>query len=205
MLTQAGLEAYLEWARNDYSPTWEYLVRYPFHAQGYTLGLRKALSFGDGTRRGEFLVEITNLELSRDYWSLNGGAAWGGTTFYSHGVVTQGYTNEGQILGAGIGTGGNSQYLGFTLYDSRASYKAYIQRINRDDDYVYFKLQSLYDWAYNAELTVGTQAKYWIEKWMLGSLGIDYCLNLNPLYNPTWRNSSIINNFRFSLGFSTYL
>jgi hypothetical protein len=60
------------------------------------------------------------------------------TTFYAHHLITQGHTNQGQWLGAGIGTGGNSQYLGFKLYFSRGYGSFFIQRRNPDLDYTWF-------------------------------------------------------------------
>ena len=36
--------------------------------------------------------------------------------YYEHSVVTQGYTHEGQILGASVGPGGSGQSIGVDLY-----------------------------------------------------------------------------------------
>jgi hypothetical protein len=60
------------------------------------------------------------------------------TTFYAHHIITQGYTNQGQWLGAGIGTGGNSQYLGFKLYYPKGYGHIFVQRSNPDLDYTWF-------------------------------------------------------------------
>jgi len=202
-MPSVGFETYLEWGRNDFSPSLDYILRYPFHTQGYTVGARKAVSSSDGSLRGELLLEVTDLESSRDYNFL-----WP-TTFYSHGIITQGYTNKGQILGAGIGTGGNSQYLGYTEYFPKGSVAAYIQRINRDLDYLYYydSVRYVYstEWMENAELTFGTKAKYWVNPRLLGSLGFAYCLNLSPTYNPKLNKSTILNNFYFDLGLSANL
>jgi hypothetical protein len=125
-----GFELYFEWGRNDFSPNLMYL-KYPFHTQAYTLGARKNFNFRSGLQ-GELLLELTMLESSRDYEFL-----WP-TTFYAHHIITQGHTNRGQWLGAGIGTGGNSQYLGFTLFYQRGYANLFIQRQNNDNDYVWF-------------------------------------------------------------------
>jgi hypothetical protein len=60
------------------------------------------------------------------------------STFYAHHIVTQGYTNQGQWLGTGIGTGGNSQYLGFKLYFLKGYGQFFIQRRNPDLDYSWY-------------------------------------------------------------------
>jgi hypothetical protein len=60
------------------------------------------------------------------------------STFYAHHIITQGHTNQGQWLGAGIGTGGNSQYLGFKLYFPRGYGHLFLQRQNPDLDYTWY-------------------------------------------------------------------
>jgi hypothetical protein len=134
LLPQVGAELYFEYARNDYSSSMDHLIRYPFHAQGYTLGVRKSVRIApDRGIRGQFVAELSNLESSRDYEILPNNA-----TFYAHHIITQGYTNEGQWLGAGIGTGGNSQYMGFEVFFPEASINVFVQRVNPNNDYVWF-------------------------------------------------------------------
>jgi hypothetical protein len=128
-----GLDIYLEWARNDHSPDLDYVLRYPFHSVGYTVGIKKSITINKYLS-GEILFEITGLEASQDYDRL---INWS-STFYAHHITTQGYTNRGQWLGAGIGTGGNSQYLGFKLYFPKGYGQFFVQRRNPDLDYTWF-------------------------------------------------------------------
>ena len=132
-LPKVGFEVYVEWARNDYSPNINYYIRYPFHTEGWTFGSRKALSLPGGLK-GILQLELTFLECSADYDRL---IPWY-TTFYAHHYITQGYTNGGQWLGAGIGTGGNSQYLGFSVYHKKGSVTLFTQRRNPDLDYTMY-------------------------------------------------------------------
>jgi hypothetical protein len=133
LLPIGGINVYLEWGRNDYSPDMDYVLRYPFHTEGYTAGIKKTLSF-TSYLKGEVLLEITGLECSRDYDRI---IPWY-ATFYCHHIITQGHTNRGQWLGAGMGTGGNSQYLGFKLYFPRGYGNIFIQRMNPDLDYTWY-------------------------------------------------------------------
>jgi hypothetical protein len=130
LLPSVGFNIYLEWGRNDFSGHKDLILRYPFHTQGWTAGARK--SFTVKQFAGNIFFEITALESSRDYEFL-----WP-TTFYAHHVITQGHTNKGQWLGAGLGTGGNSQILGFDLYTNKMLISASINRANIDNDYVWF-------------------------------------------------------------------
>ncbi|QQO09809.1 capsule assembly Wzi family protein [Breznakiella homolactica] len=133
LLPAAGLNIYLEWGRNDFSPSLDYVLRYPFHTAGYTIGIKKSLNISDRFK-GEILLEVTSLECSQDYDRL---ISWS-STFYAHHIITQGHTNRGQWLGAGIGTGGNSQYIGFKLYYPKGYGQIFFQRRNPDLDYTMF-------------------------------------------------------------------
>ncbi len=200
--TRAGLQIYLEWARNDFSPSLAWVLRYPYHSQAYTFGVRKAVSFAGGDIRGEILLEVSNLESSRDYEFI------GPTTFYSHNRVVQGYTHRGQILGAGIGTGGRSEYLGFTLYHRLGLAEFHLERRNRNNDYVYFRnfgrngdTKRSDEFRINSEFTAGASAKFFVSRFMTIGLGVAYCLNQNHLYTVMPLGESyVLSNFRFEAG-----
>ena len=134
LFQKIGLDIYCEWAKNDFSPGLEYYLKYPFHTSAWTIGLKKNL-FTKAKFASSVIFEINKLECSHDYdfiFSENG------ATFYGHHMITQGYTNKGQFLGAGIGTGGNSQYLGFKFYYPKGFSTFFIQRRNPDLDYTYW-------------------------------------------------------------------
>jgi hypothetical protein len=132
VLPEAGLDIYLEWGKNDYSAGGRFW-RYPFHTDGFTFGTKKTLLLSN-ILNGEIILEITKLDCSQDYDRL---INWS-STFYAHHIITQGHTNGGQWLGAGIGTGGNSQYLGFKLYFPKGYGQLFFQRRNPDLDYTWF-------------------------------------------------------------------
>ncbi|MDE6244588.1 MAG: capsule assembly Wzi family protein [Treponemataceae bacterium] len=174
-IPKVGLELYLEWARNDYSPDINYILRYPFHTQGWTAGIKKSVKFSDSFR-GEFLLECTNLESSRDYELM-----WP-TTFYAHHIITQGYTNGGQWLGAGIGTGGNSQYIRFKLYYPKGYWNLFFQRNNPDLDYTwYIDRTDVPERSVRVKLILGTDALYFLTENLTISGGLTSCYELNPL------------------------
>jgi hypothetical protein len=133
LLPIAQLNIYLECARNDYSPTLDHIIRYPFHTEAYTLGIKKSLTI-NYFLQGEILLELTSLECSKDYDRV---IAWY-STFYAHHIIIQGHTNGGQWLGSGNGTGGNSQYLGFKLYFTKGFTQLFVQRRNPDLDYTWY-------------------------------------------------------------------
>ena len=136
-IPKGGINFYIEWAKNDYNTGFDNLIRYPFHTQAFTFGFDKALKYTDKLW-AELLCEISYLETSMDYHFFYD---WGGTgnNFYSHHIITQGYTNNGQYIGAGIGSGGNAQYLGFKIYHPQGSVNLFVQRANPDLNYSYFQ------------------------------------------------------------------
>lgn len=189
LLTSVGFEIYFEWARNDFSPNLNYIIRYPFHTQGYTLGCRKSINFSD-KYSGELSLEITNLECSRDYGSYIPYPS----TFYAHHIITQGYTNGGQWLGAGIGTGGNSQYIGFKLYHPNGFWKIFFQRRNPDLDYTWHYDVAHSGWGAETNIRalfiIGLEALYYVSKDIYLTVGLTGIHEKNPLNNgdPETRN-----------------
>jgi hypothetical protein len=146
LLPLGGINIYLEWARNDFSPNSDYVLRYPFHTAGYTFGVKKTMPVTNNLK-GEIVLEVTGLECSADYDRL---IDWS-STFYAHHIITQGHTNRGQWLGAGSGTGGNSQYLGFKLYYPKGFGQIFVQRRNPDLDYTMYIDSKKYPEEYNNE------------------------------------------------------
>ncbi|GHV89634.1 hypothetical protein AGMMS50268_01370 [Spirochaetia bacterium] len=198
LLPIAGLNIYLEWGRNDYQGEFNPFLRYPFHTEGYTVGVKKSLNFKNSFR-GEILLELTNLENSRDYDRI---IPWY-ATFYSHHLVTQGHTNRGQWMGAGIGTGGNSQYLGFKLYFPRGNGQFFVQRRNPDLDYSWYidsrnNPGAPAEMGYRMFLDFGLSGLYYLNKYLslTGSLVIRD--EQNPLnasnadYSPVHRVNAYI-------------
>jgi hypothetical protein len=124
LLPPAGLEFYFEWGRNDFPSNKNLVVRDLFDTEAYTFGVVKNLLF-TASLQGKILLETTHLDSHRVTPQ----------TFYAHHVVTQGHTNQGQWLGAGLGTGGNSQYVGFALFYKKGSSELFFQRLVINSDY----------------------------------------------------------------------
>jgi hypothetical protein len=203
LLPTADLDVYLEWGKNDYSAD-DNFIRYPFHTVGYTFGIKKAVSFRG--LRGEILLEITDLDCSQDYDRL---INWS-STFYAHHIITQGHTNRGQWLGAGIGTGGNSQYLGFKLYFQKGYGQILVQRRNPDLDYTWFIDSKQYpkggatagyaEWNIRAFLDFGLAGLYFITP----DLSINGSLVFRDEYNPL-NHTEPLGNFNSAHRYNVYV
>lgn len=132
---EAGLAAHFEWATLTIPKSLRDLMVNPEDAQGYTVGLEWAKA----------LSAITTLRIQSEFTSLEqtplqtGGET---TTFYTSDVVPQGFTMRGQPIGASIGPGGSSQYLGATLFQGRFIFGSSVGRIRWDED-AYYRPPSL--------------------------------------------------------------
>lgn len=107
LIPEAQFEIYGEYARNDRSYDLRDLAVQLNHSRSYMFGLRKLfpVRIMDEKDLFEVAFEITQLEPSKNVeLRLT-------SPMYGHTIVTNGYTNLGQILGAGIGYGNNLQTL----------------------------------------------------------------------------------------------
>lgn len=104
---RSGLEFYGEWGRGDHSWDLRDIVVQPEHASGWILGFQRF--FGDSAARAGWRVasELTLLGSGRTSLVRPPSSA-----FYTHHLVTQGYTHRGQVLGAGIGPGSAQLFAG---------------------------------------------------------------------------------------------
>jgi len=101
LMPSSKSEVYFQFGRNDHS--WDLRDAFvePEHSRAYIAGFRKLLAL---KAKDEFLqlgFELTRLAGTAT-GKLRAQPSW-----YVHHQVTHGYTNEGQVLGAGIGTGSN--------------------------------------------------------------------------------------------------
>lgn len=127
VLPESGFEAYLEWARNDHAWDFQDLIQQPEHSRGYTLGLQKVTSLSKD-RIWVLHTEFTQLEAPATFQVRPRG------TYYEHSIVAPGYTHRGQIIGAGVGPGGNAQSIGFDLYAEWGGAGLLIARQVHDND-----------------------------------------------------------------------
>jgi hypothetical protein len=203
LLPAAGIEIYGEFAMNDYvGGGIAGYIRYP-SISVFTVGMRKTFKiYPEKKIYGELLFEWNQLEMPTNYQF-----AWP-TTFYAHHIVTQGYTNRGQWLGAGLGTGGNSQYLGFKIYYPKGSGTIFLCRNNPDNDYLYAKSIgtinspdiSINNYNFKANFILGIESVYFITKNISLLGGLAYNFIVNPLYNY----ENYLHNFHSEFGISLH-
>ena len=101
----AQAEFYTEWGRNDAFFNMRDFIQDPGHSRGYTYGFRKLFKQTKDNEYWQLISEYTRLQQPSTYPVRNAG------TWYVHGGG--GYSENGQIMGAPIGSGGN--YMMFRI------------------------------------------------------------------------------------------
>lgn len=151
VLPRSGFEVYGEYAKNDHHRNWRDFALEPEHARAWLLGFQQAIP------SGQALIRL------RGEWADLGRAPTfqvrAEPTFYQHHIVQQGYTERGQLLGAGIGGGSDAQVLAVDRYDRGGRFGVFARRIRFDDDAYYrlFAPPELRE-GHEVELTAGVSA-----------------------------------------------
>ena len=105
VLPESKAEIYFEYGRNDHSYDLRDAIVEPEHTRAYVAGFRKLFPLSKENELIQLGVELTQLQKTTTRETR------GSETWYTHYQVLDGYTNKGQVLGAGIGPGSNMQSL----------------------------------------------------------------------------------------------
>lgn len=188
-LAESGFEVFGEWARNDHAWDLTDFILEPEHSQAYTLGLQKTVPLDEG-RMLSLSGELTHLERSRTR------ELRASPVYYTHHLVTQGYTHNGQVIGAGIGPGGNAQHAGVDLYAPWGRAGVYLQRDVHDNDayYAYAQANGLDFCCHDVSLRFGSHALYFAGSFELGG-GLDLTREFNRYFfgDEVWNLSLGLN------------
>lgn len=125
-----GFEFYAEWARNTAANNFRDLLLQPEYSRAYTLGFLKRFVLS-AEHWLSLNFEMTQIERTRSIEYRYS------EPFYRSNAVIQGYTHQGQILGAGIGPGSNSQKVHLKYYWKRGLFGASFNRIVHDNTRLY--------------------------------------------------------------------
>jgi hypothetical protein len=135
---------------------------------GFVFGVTKLANFKSNKSFLRLNVEMTQLQLynPKDIfypgWAFVGGLP---NSWYTNETIKQGYTNQGQILGASIGPGSNSQTINLSYHYKYNIIGIMVERISQNNDFfsvVYFSGK------YGQVLPNGVQLwgyynKYWVD------------------------------------------
>jgi hypothetical protein len=105
---KSNMEVNFEFAYNDGVANFRDLMLRSQRASAYTFGINKLFQL----KKNKFIS--LNFEATRIAELPNYLVSYA-STFYLHGLILEGYTNNEQILGAGVGNGNNKQGFSFSI------------------------------------------------------------------------------------------
>lgn len=193
LLPESGFEVYGELGIDDFTC---YEIANPFHTGIYTIGVKQLIPVTSSVQ-GLLNLEWNNFEMSQDFqlqWQYGG--------YYYHHFVNQGYTNNGQIVGAGTGSSGNSQCIAFTLYYPKGKTTINGQRYSPDNNYILNKavnacaddVNSQFYAKYETYLTAGLDSTYFITPAFSVNAGLNALFRFFPKYEgKEWEFEPSIN------------
>src|SRR5690606_4698160 len=105
VMPESHAELYFQYGKNDHSYNYRDAFVEPEHSRAYVAGFRKLFSLQQQDTYIQAGVEVTQMEAALTR-TTRGAGYW-----YSHSSIIHGYTQQGQELGSGIGSGSNLQSL----------------------------------------------------------------------------------------------
>ena len=191
-------EIYGEFNHNDSKFNFRDLLSDSDHSRAVTLGIHKLFDSKKDDSQMEFNWEWTQMEQTASRLVRNA------FSWYMHGHVFHGYTNNGEVMGAGIGPGSNSQYFSLAKLDGNQRLGAALEIIDQDNDFYYLAFEDSKDFRrywkdYNLHLFYEKKFKnFWGSFNMMYSRSLNYQWELIidptlPYYHP----GRDVNNFHF--------
>lgn len=161
---ESHAEIYGEYYREDAFADGRDVFLEPGHDRAYTIGFQKIIE-SNGRNFDFFKVnfELNSLVPNRT------DEVRPQTYYYTHGEIRQGHTNGGQLLGAAIGPGSESQFLGIDGYFKKGKVGISMQRVV-DNDFFHYEFNQRYLFETNvgnkdyfnhrANLNIGVNGAY---------------------------------------------
>ena len=160
---------------------------------GYVAGIRKLFPLVKKNQFIQFLVEVTQLQLSDSRLIIDENNIWGGwgsgrnKSWYTDSYIQQGHANAGQLMGAAIGPGSNSQTVNISWVNKFKKIGLQFERIIRNQDfyyYTYFNGQ-----LYNT-MSQGANNRHWVDVALNAHVQWDY---KNILFSASYNTIKSLN------------
>lgn len=180
VMPESHAEFYFQYAKNDHNYNLRDALTEPEHQRAYLAGLRKLIPLAKPMEYIQVGLEVIQLEGSGNKGIRSGG------NFYTHGQVRDGYTNNGQILGAGIGSGSNLQSLDVSWVRGLKKIGFQFERIVQNNDLFYTAFTASKNYRRHW-VDLGFTGKFdWDYKRFVVSSQLSYIKSLNYQYrfNP---------------------
>ena len=190
----AKAEIYGELNYNDAKHNLRDLILDSDHARAYTIGIHKVFQKDSTSKIYEFSWERTMMQQTSSRLLRDAGS------WYMHSSVRHGYTNNGEVLGAGIGPGSNSQYFEFAMIDKLDKYSIAFEVIDQDNDFFMYAFEEAEDFRrywkdFNVHFSFQKKLKnLWGRINVVYSRSLNYQWELDDYTNPYYHAGTDVNN-----------
>lgn len=176
---EVGFEMYTEYALNDFPGDFIAFMRQPDRTAGLVFGFAKLFDLTKN-RTLRILYESTKLGANQTSQMLPNFSSH--PTYYIHNIVAQGYTQDGQIIGASIGPASNTHTIQANIYNPKGMIGLEVQRSRFHDDFAlrYFNANGL-DYIAQYEFNAGIYFSRRIDDFFLETQ-LHFVDRLNWLY-----------------------
>jgi hypothetical protein len=195
---ESGFEIYGEYARNDHSWDFRDLIGEPEHSRAYMIGFQKSFMLSE-SRILAINAELVQTEASKTRNFRTD------SSYYTHYIVTQGYTHRGQLLGFGHGPGANAQRLEAKYYFEKGRLSAWARRAVFDNDFFYRSDIMLQEpensgmqkyWLHNFEVGGGVSIVYFFNRYE-AEVGLELTKEFNEDF--LYQNDLVHATFQFRM------
>ena len=194
-------EVYIDYHHNDSKQNIRDLFLDSDHSRAVTVGLQKVFKINSDNYL--FSWESTQMEQTASRLVRSAGS------WYRHRWVFDGYTNEGEVLGAGIGPGSNSHYFALSRIRDKEKLGIALEIIENDNDFAYeaFSTQDG-NWGdyrrywkdFNLHLNFSKKYKnLWLSSNLMYSRSLNYQWDLDDYATPYHHPGNDVNNFHMTL------
>jgi hypothetical protein len=194
---ESNAEIYVEFHHNDSKQNIRDLLLDSDHSRAVTVGLQKVFEISNDNFL--FSWEWTQMEQTASRLVRNAGS------WYEHGWTYDGYTNEGEVLGAGIGPGSNSHYFALSRIRDKEKLGLALEIIDQDNDFYHLAFSSANDprryWK-DFNLHVNFSKKYknlWLSSNLMYSRSLNYQWDLGDTATEYYHPGNDVNNFHMTL------
>lgn len=189
LLPESHAELYAEVGREDWAWDLEDLITRPRATTAWMGGFRKIEPLPQPGSFLQFMCELTHIQQPMDSYSQP--TVGGYYSFYMHGNGV-GWTNQGQVLGAGIGPGSNMFTIGLSQFDDFTSTGIEFERVVYNEDMFWRGIDYLYLGAPNQLLV--DFSKHFVDWGFIvthhrsyGKFFVEYKLHAMKTYNFQWQ------------------
>ncbi len=190
-------EIYAEFHFNDSKQNLRDLLLDTDHSRAATIGLQKIFKINNDSYL--FSWEWTQMEQTASRLLRDSGS------WYEHGWTYDGYTNEGEVLGASIGPGSNSHYFALNRVRKKEKIGLALEIVDQDNDFYHQSFSSALDFRrywkdFNIHFNFSKKFnKFWLSSNLMYTRSLNYQWDLNDFATPYYHPGNDVNNFHTTI------